>query len=180
MLKLFIHKMSFSEAACSEEHNRGMQQRRCAASVIAAYFHVTYCVTSAAPNSRMRLASAGRPGARQPSPSLTAFCDTLVSICEASAAIGSATHLPRWPDERSAPRLGPPPPSTPSTLLVETTFPNAHVMNIFGCFLQAISDQNKCTCTFFVPPPPPQPHSRPITTLPHTHPLLQLQLPQDG
>lgn len=69
----------------------------------------------------------------------------------------SATHLPRWPNERSAPR----PPVLHHQHL--NTF-NAVGWNhfplmrtwwiFFGCFLQAISDQNKCTCTFSCPAPP--------------------------
>lgn len=165
--------MKFSVAACSEEHHR------CATSVIAAYFLIPFCATSAAPNWRMRLASAGQ---------------AVVNHLEvwrlfATLRYQSVRHL--LPSAQphiylvgpsSSRHLGPGPPpstpSTPSTLLGETTFPNAHVMNIFGCFLQAISDQNKCTCTFFVPPPPPLPPNHHPPT--HTHPLLQLQLPQDG
>lgn len=127
MFKCEFIKCSFSRSCditgtCVPECNTA----RRATSGVAAYSHITYCATSATPDSGMRLASAA---GRLPSPSLTAFCDTLVLICDASAAIDSATRLPRWPDGRSAPR----PPPGPLVLRPR------HPRHPRHCWLKALS-----------------------------------------
>ena len=66
---------------------------------------------------------------------------SVVWICDASAGVDSATRLP--------------PCISPTTLFVEFLSLMCVWWIFFRCILQATSDQNKCTCTFFCPPSPP-------------------------
>lgn len=128
MFKCEFIKCSFSEAATSQEHaSLNVTRPACHVRGCSLFSHYLLCHFS---NSRLRDEVGERCRAAAISEFdgfLRHFGINLRRIC-CYRLSHTFTSLARRALGTSSPC---PPPSTPSTLLVESTFPNAHVMNIF-------------------------------------------------
>lgn len=157
MLKCKFIKCSFSEAACSKEHvSLNVTPRACHVSDRSLFSHRLLCHFS---NSKLQDEVGERRVVRSATISkfdgfLQHFGINLRGIC----CYRPQPHI-YLVGPTSARHLGPPVLHHQHLNTFNAVgwnhFPLMRTWWIFfGCFLQAISDQNKCTCTFSCPAPP--------------------------